>query len=74
MDAAEAFTQSVENGAIPVLEPVTLVDAQTGTMSVMAEVKLYGDVVLRYISGTYEVGQRYSLLRCSSKSCLYPRL
>ncbi len=54
-DASEAFTQSVANGAIPVLEPVQLRDELSGGTLVLAEVKLYGDVVLRYISGSYEV-------------------
>ena len=52
-DAAKAFDASVVNGAVPVLEP-TLVEAcpaqAGGVPCTMAEVELYGDVVLRYVS------------------------
>lgn len=44
---------SVKNGGIGVLEPHTLTDAATGTTSVLSEVKLYGDVVVRWISGDF---------------------
>lgn len=54
-DASEAFKQSVSNGAIPVLEPTTLTDTKSGTITIMSEVKLYGDVVMRFISGSYKV-------------------
>ena len=46
-DADQAFHTSVENGAIPVLAPQVLTDEVTGKSSTIAEVKLYGDVVLR---------------------------
>lgn len=52
-DAADAYAVSVANGAEGVLSPTTLTDAATGTTTVLAEVKLYGDVVLRYVSGDY---------------------
>ncbi|KAA8526192.1 hypothetical protein F0562_008069 [Nyssa sinensis] len=44
-DAEVAFTTSVANGAKPA-SPPTLLDSR----AVLAEVQLYGDVVLRYIS------------------------
>lgn len=52
-DAAEAYTVSVANGAVGVLAPQTLTDKESGTATVVSEVKLYGDVVLRYVSGDY---------------------
>lgn len=56
-DAAEAFRISTENGAIPVRLPATLRDDVTGTSLVFAEIKLYGDCVLRFVSGDFEVGR-----------------
>ncbi|XP_045787079.1 4-hydroxyphenylpyruvate dioxygenase [Trifolium pratense] len=44
-DAELAFTTSVNHGAIPVAPPVNL---ENGVK--LAEVRLYGDVVLRYVS------------------------
>ncbi|KAG0610217.1 hypothetical protein M758_7G047700 [Ceratodon purpureus] len=49
-DADEAHRVSVENGAVSVLEPHVLNDDAKGGKMVMAEVKLCGDVVLRYVS------------------------
>ena len=55
-DAAAAYRVSMARGAVPVLPPVTLSDAATGTSLVVAEIMLYpgGDVALRFISGTFE--------------------
>jgi len=53
-DSEEAFRLSVANGGVPVLPPVTLTDKATGGTSTISEVKLYGDVVLRYISGEFK--------------------
>jgi 4-hydroxyphenylpyruvate dioxygenase len=44
-DATEAFEKSVANGAIPSFAPKQLSDGFT-----LAEISLYGDVVLRFIS------------------------
>ena len=52
-DADEAYRVSVNKGAIGSTAPHTLVDTATGTTQVLSEVKLYGEVVLRYISGDY---------------------
>ena len=57
-DAKKAFEASVANGAVPVLEPTTVpaCPGQTKALPIsphgcqMAEVELYGDVVLRYVS------------------------
>mmetsp|Transcript_41246 Transcript_41246/g.61047 ORF Transcript_41246/g.61047 Transcript_41246/m.61047 type:complete len:482 (-) Transcript_41246:1069-2514(-) len=58
-DARQAFENSVAGGAVPVLKPTfvptctgqkQMSDLDIGDGCTMAEVKLYGDVVLRYIS------------------------
>ncbi|XVF20906.1 hypothetical protein REPUB_Repub12eG0044000 [Reevesia pubescens] len=46
-DAETAFTTSVSHGALPFSPPILLGNNNDATLS---EVKLYGDVVLRYIS------------------------
>ena len=53
-DAREAYERSVENGARSALPPTELHDSETGTSQTVAEVELYGDVVLRYVSGSYQ--------------------
>lgn len=53
-DAKEAYDASVKNGAVGVLEPKTLTDKASGKSAVVAEVKLYGDVVMRYVSGDFD--------------------
>lgn len=53
-DASEAYHVSVKNGAVGVLEPKTLTDKDTGKSLVFSEVKLYGDVVIRWVSGDYD--------------------
>lgn len=61
-DAAQAYEQSVANGAKGVRPPVTLKADSAGDAGdagvVVSEVALYGDVVLRYVSGTHEVRGR----------------
>ena len=47
-DAKAAFEASVAHGGVPVLPPTTLTDEASGTTQTISEVKLYGDVVLRY--------------------------
>ena len=54
-DAAAAFETATASGATAVQPPVTLHDEATGTSQCMAEVKMYGDVVLRFVSGSYKV-------------------
>lgn len=48
-DAELAYQESVKNGAESVMKPVVLNSGSKGHISI-AEVKLYGDVALRYIS------------------------
>ncbi|CAK4066295.1 unnamed protein product [Aphanomyces euteiches] len=52
-DAAVAYDVSVKNGAISVMAPMTTKDETTGETLTFSEVQLYGDVVLRYVSGNY---------------------
>lgn len=55
-DAHQAYEQSVANGAKSVRGPVDLKD-DSGS-AVVSEVELYGDVVLRFISGDFKVRAR----------------
>ena len=52
-DAAEAFHVSVANGAHPVLEPHVLVDRVTGATMTVSEIKMFGDSVIRFMSGDF---------------------
>ena len=54
-DARQAYEASVANGAIGVQPPTTLRDEADGTEQLVAEVSLYGDCVLRFVSGKYQV-------------------
>jgi len=58
-DSRKAYKASVENGAVGVLEPHTLVDSKTKGEVTISEVKLYGDVVLRYVERPSEGGEKY---------------
>lgn len=53
-DAKIAYEESVKNGGVGVLAPKTLTDAATGKSIVLSEVKLYGDVVIRWVSGDFD--------------------
>ena len=52
-DAAAAFAASTAAGARPVQPPTRLADAAGGGALTVAEVELYGDVVLRLVSGDF---------------------
>ena len=54
-DAKAAFETAVANGAQAVQPPTELHDKATSTSQCVAEVALYGDVVLRFVSGSYQV-------------------
>ena len=54
-DAKVAFDAAIANGGVSVQPPTTLTDAATGSQQVVAEVNLYGDVVMRFISGSFQV-------------------
>lgn len=53
-DAAQAYEISTANGAVGVQAPVTLRDDETGTSLTYSEIKLYGDVVIRWMSGDFQ--------------------
>ena len=52
-DAAEAYNAATANGAVGVLAPVTVTDRKTGKSATYSEIKQFGDVVLRWVSGDY---------------------
>ena len=53
-DAKQAFEVAVQNGGKPV-HPPSVLNSSDGQESVMAEVHMYGDVVMRFMSGTFKV-------------------
>lgn len=53
-DAAEAHRVSVASGAVNVLKPCMLENGDSQQSTVVSEVKAYGDVVFRYISGSFK--------------------
>lgn len=53
-DAKEAYEKSVQNGGIGVLPPTEIVDRFTNTTAVISEIKMFNDVVIRWISGDYQ--------------------
>ena len=53
-DAADAFEKATANGVRPALAPTTLRCEASATEQVVAEVELYGDVRLRFVSGSYK--------------------
>lgn len=55
-DATDAYEVSVANGAKAVRKPTRLEDGAGGS-AVVSEVIVYGDVVLRFISGRWQVRQ-----------------
>ena len=73
-DAETAYRAAVQNGAVSAQEPTLLTDAATGAQQTVAEVQLYGDVVLRLVSGPFQVAAEfvYSLIfACTSTgTCL----
>lgn len=53
-NATDAHAISVANGGISVLPPLEIADSATDTTQTISEVKLYGDVVIRYVSGSFK--------------------
>lgn len=53
IDAAAAYHISTKNGAIGIFAPHNLIDADTGKSMVVSEIKMFGDVVIRWVSGNY---------------------
>ena len=54
-DARHAFEVSTANGAEGVLPPTELRDSASSTTAVVSEIRAYGDCVLRFISGDFQV-------------------
>ena len=54
-DAKKAFEVAIQNGGRPVHEPTVLQSPDGQEESVISEVEMYGDVVMRFISGTFKV-------------------
>ena len=52
-DAKEAHDISVANGAISILPPTELHDEKHASSMIISEIKLYGDTVIRWISGDF---------------------
>ena len=52
-DASEAYRISTENGAVGVLQPTKLLDKVSGEMMDISEIRMFGDVVIRWVSGTF---------------------
>jgi 4-hydroxyphenylpyruvate dioxygenase len=47
-DATEAYNVSTQNGAVGVLAPLTLTN-EAGETSIVSEIKMFGDTVLRFV-------------------------
>lgn len=60
-DAKAAFEASVAHGAVAVQPPTVLQDPAGGGQQIVAEVLLYGDCVLRFVSGSYQVNSLSTL-------------
>lgn len=56
-DAKQAFEVAVQNGGRPVSQPAVL-QGPDGQESVISEVEMYGDVVMRFMSGSFQVDVR----------------
>jgi hypothetical protein len=58
-DAAEAYQVATANGGEGVLEPQTMHDPASGQEAVVSEIRLFGDCVLRFVSGGFQVRQGF---------------
>lgn len=52
-DARVAFATAVSNGATPVTPPHDLVDRLTGKTQTLAEIRYFGDTIMRFVSGDF---------------------
>jgi hypothetical protein len=66
-DAAQAYEAATAGGARGCLEPTTLTCEASGQTQTVAEVELYGDVRLRLVSGSFQVGGQ---ARAAGVGCL----
>jgi len=53
-DAAIAFERAVQSGAVPVMPPHVLNCRYTGKSCTVSEIRLFGDGVLRFLSGEFD--------------------
>ncbi len=53
-DATVAYNVSTANGAVGILEPTTIIDKTTNESSIVSETKLFGDTVIRWLSGNFK--------------------
>jgi len=56
--AEEAYVTSLAGGAEGVLAPTKLLDPTSGTWAMISETKLFGDVVIRWMSGEFVTSKR----------------
>uniref|UniRef100_M4BWQ0 4-hydroxyphenylpyruvate dioxygenase n=1 Tax=Hyaloperonospora arabidopsidis (strain Emoy2) TaxID=559515 RepID=M4BWQ0_HYAAE len=75
-DAQVAYELSVQNGGVGVQKPHTLTDKTSGKSTTISEVQLYGDVVIRWISGDFDGGfvPGYETCACPDASIGIQRL
>lgn len=69
-DAKHAYEHSTANGAVGVTPPTVLKDEATGTEQTVSEILAYGDCVLRFVSGTYQVSARCAWPSCKSRQTM----
>ena len=74
--AQVAYELSVQNGGVGVQKPHTLTDKTSGKSTTISEVQLYGDVVIRWISGDFDGGfvPGYETCACPDASIGIQRL
>ena len=53
-DAKQAFEVAVQHGGRPVHQP-TVLQGPDGQTAAISEVEMYGDVVMRFMSGSFQV-------------------
>lgn len=71
-DAAEAYCAATAHGGEGVTPPHTLRCAAGGGEAVVAEMRLFGDCVLRFVSGSFQVGKKEGYkptLPCTTPFC-----
>mmetsp|Transcript_27648 Transcript_27648/g.38090 ORF Transcript_27648/g.38090 Transcript_27648/m.38090 type:complete len:385 (+) Transcript_27648:221-1375(+) len=53
-DSELAYQTCMKNGAVGVLEPITMIDSKSLKSAVISEIKMFGDVVIRWMSGDFD--------------------
>lgn len=70
-DVTKAYDNMISNGAVSVYEPSQISNTETGEMFQIAEISIYGDVVLRLISTNAKKNgflPHYSAMPCNDIS------